>query len=174
VLDPFIKEQLDHCRNMVRVCLALQTPDALVVDTYADIVPAIIEAPTQAASGVSMMLGGHMKEIALGALAVISLFMVSSMVRKSGPAAAHANARGGGAVATVGGSPLDAVLSKVASLKESADEAAEVGSGNGALDGVELDGDAVRAQQVVEQVSTLVKENPDAAAQLVKRWLNRA
>jgi flagellar biosynthesis/type III secretory pathway M-ring protein FliF/YscJ len=173
VLDPFIKEQLDHCRNMVRVCLALPTPEALVVDTYADIVPAVIEAPTQAASGVSMMLGGHLKEIALGALAVISLFMVSAMVRKSGPAA-HASARGGGAIATVGGSPIDAVLSKVASLKESADEAAEVGSGNGALDGVELDGDAVRAQQVVEQVSTLVKENPDAAAQLVKRWLNRA
>jgi flagellar biosynthesis/type III secretory pathway M-ring protein FliF/YscJ len=173
VLAPFMKDELDHCRNLVRACLTLPTPEALVVDTYADIVPAAVEAPTQAASGVSMMLGGHVKEIALGALAVISLFMVSAMVRKSGPATAHASSRGG-PIATVGGSPIEAVLSKVASLKESADEAAEVGSGNGALDGVELDGDAVRAQQVVEQVSTLVKENPDAAAQLVKRWLNRA
>ena len=39
------------------------------------------------------------------------------------------------------------------------------------LDGMELDEDAVRAQQMLEQVSTMVEENPDAAANLVKRWL---
>jgi flagellar biosynthesis/type III secretory pathway M-ring protein FliF/YscJ len=38
---------------------------------------------------------------------------------------------------------------------------------------MELDQDAVHAQQMVEQVSTMVKENPDAAANLVKRWLNK-
>ena len=35
-----------------------------------------------------MLLSGHVKEIALGALALVSLFMVSMMVRRSGPAAA--------------------------------------------------------------------------------------
>ena len=39
---------------------------------------------------------------------------------------------------------------------------------------LELDDDAVRTEQVREQVSTLVTENPDAAAALVKRWLNRS
>jgi flagellar biosynthesis/type III secretory pathway M-ring protein FliF/YscJ len=38
---------------------------------------------------------------------------------------------------------------------------------------MELDEDALRAQQMVEQVKTMVSENPDAAANLVKRWLNR-
>jgi flagellar biosynthesis/type III secretory pathway M-ring protein FliF/YscJ len=39
---------------------------------------------------------------------------------------------------------------------------------------MEMDEDAVKAQQMVEQVKTMVKENPDAAANLVKRWLNHA
>ena len=50
----------------------------------------------------------------------------------------------------------------------------EAGASGATLDGMELDDDAVRAQQMVEQVSTMVKENPEAAASLVKRWLNRA
>ena len=52
--------------------------------------------------------------------------------------------------------------------------AGEVGEGNAMLDGMELDEDSIKSQQMVEQVSTLVKENPDAAANLVKRWLNRS
>jgi flagellar biosynthesis/type III secretory pathway M-ring protein FliF/YscJ len=32
----------------------------------------------------------------------------------------------------------------------------------------------MKAQQVVEQVSTMVKQDPDAAAAMIKRWLNRA
>ena len=45
---------------------------------------------------------------------------------------------------------------------------------NPLLAGLELDDDAVRSEQVREQVATLVTENPDAAAALLKRWLNRA
>ena len=41
------------------------------------------------------------------------------------------------------------------------------------LDGMELDDEAIRTQQMLEQVSSLVKENPDSAAALVKRWMNR-
>src|SRR5262249_55868288 len=37
VLGPFIKDELDHCRNLVRACLTLPSEQALVVDTYADI-----------------------------------------------------------------------------------------------------------------------------------------
>ena len=52
--------------------------------------------------------------------------------------------------------------------------AGEVSEGGQTLDGMELDDDAIKAQQMVEQVSTMVKENPDAAANMVKRWLNRS
>ena len=52
--------------------------------------------------------------------------------------------------------------------------AGEVSEGGQTLDGMELDEDAVKAQQMVEQVSTMGKENPEGAAQMVKRWLNRS
>jgi len=41
----------------------------------------------------------------------------------------------------------------------------------GLLVGREVDENAVRAQQVVEQVSQLIEDDPDTAAALVKRWV---
>jgi flagellar biosynthesis/type III secretory pathway M-ring protein FliF/YscJ len=175
VLGPFIKDELDHCRKLVKACLTLPDETALVVDTYADIVPAASDSPVPAASSVSLLLGGHAKEIALGALAVISLFMVSMMVRKGPvpPLTAGAAAHPGSAVSGAGAT-VDSLLAKAAGLKFNQDDAAEVAGGGGpALEGVELDSDAIRAQQVIEQVSGLVKDNPDAAASLIKRWMNR-
>jgi len=51
--------------------------------------------------------------------------------------------------------------------------AGEVTEGNPLLDAMELDEEAVKTQQMLDQVSTLVAQNPDAAASIVKRWLNR-
>jgi flagellar biosynthesis/type III secretory pathway M-ring protein FliF/YscJ len=58
-------------------------------------------------------------------------------------------------------------------LHSDAPVAGEVSEGDKTMEGMELDDEAVRTQQVIEQVSNMVSENPDAAANLVKRWLNR-
>jgi flagellar biosynthesis/type III secretory pathway M-ring protein FliF/YscJ len=88
--------------------------------------------------------------------------MVSMMVRRGAPA--------GGGVALA--APMLAGGPTVFDVSEKlAGEAAE---GRSMLDGMELDEDAIRAQQMLEQVSSMVKENPDGAASLVKRWLNRS
>jgi len=96
--------------------------------------------------------------LALGGLALVSLFMVSMMVKKSAPA------------------PI--VMPEVESNEPEKFHgealAGEAASGEALLDGMELDDDAVKTQQMLDQVSTLVNENPDAAASLVKRWLNRS
>jgi flagellar biosynthesis/type III secretory pathway M-ring protein FliF/YscJ len=109
---------------------------------------------------MAAMLDGHAKEFAVGALAVVSLFMVSMIVKKGTPA------------------PIPAPIVEVKQTPRlGADEliAGIVGEEGGTpLDGMELGEDAIKAQHMVEQVSTLVKENPDAAASLVKRWLNRS
>jgi flagellar biosynthesis/type III secretory pathway M-ring protein FliF/YscJ len=178
VLETFVKQELDKLKGQVTGCVLLQPNGVVAVDTYPDLAP-VVEAPSQAASGVSLMLGSHAKEIALGALALISLFMVSMMVRKSGPALATT----AGSLATLpdedAGKTVDAVLAKAGikpgvKLNLSPEDAAEVGEGGHTLDGVELDDDTVRAQQVVEQVSAMVKENPETAANLIKRWMNRS
>jgi flagellar biosynthesis/type III secretory pathway M-ring protein FliF/YscJ len=64
-------------------------------------------------------------------------------------------------------------LSEAPALASGEDVAGEVGEGSSMLDGMELDEDAIKAQQMLSQVATLVKENPDGAANLVKRWLNK-
>jgi flagellar biosynthesis/type III secretory pathway M-ring protein FliF/YscJ len=44
---------------------------------------------------------------------------------------------------------------------------------NASLDGMELDEETVKAQQMLDQVQQMVTSNPDSAANLVKRWLSR-
>jgi flagellar biosynthesis/type III secretory pathway M-ring protein FliF/YscJ len=85
--------------------------------------------------------------------------MVSSMVKKSSPAPV---------IAAV---PVEQPGPSI--IGRNLDIAGEVSESDAALDGVEMNDDDIKSQQMVEQVSTLVKENPDAAATMVKRWLNR-
>jgi flagellar biosynthesis/type III secretory pathway M-ring protein FliF/YscJ len=122
------------------------------------------------------MLGSHVREIALGALALMSLFMVPMIVRKSGSPAMLAGV-GLGAAGGLGdglhaGATVDAMLAKA--VAKASDVTAEVGEGTENLGGGEMDEQSLRNQQVLEQVSTLVKDNPDTAANLIKRWMNRA
>jgi flagellar biosynthesis/type III secretory pathway M-ring protein FliF/YscJ len=155
-LEPLIAAELPKIRTAVKGCTSLKDDTAITVETYPDVVQATVEAAPASATSVSVLLGGHGKEIAVGALAVVSLFMVSMMVRKNAPAPVIAEPE-----------PLPPQLQGGEPL---VGEAAE---GNPAMDAMELDDDAVKAKQMLDQVSTLVNENPDAAATLVKRWLNR-
>jgi flagellar biosynthesis/type III secretory pathway M-ring protein FliF/YscJ len=176
LLDPYIKQQLDKFKTSVKAYLHIDSDTAIAVDTYTELQPIEAESPTQMTSGVTMMLGSHVREIALGALALMSLFMVQMIVRKSSSPAMLAGAGIGGAGGMVDGVPagatVDAMLAKA--VAKANDVTAEVGEGGQTLDGVELDEESLRNQQVLEQVSTLVKDNPDAAANLIKRWMNRA
>jgi flagellar biosynthesis/type III secretory pathway M-ring protein FliF/YscJ len=175
VLADYIKNELDKYRSSLKACLDLKTDEAVSIATFTDLMPIAAESPSQTASGVSLLMGNHGKEIVLGALALVSLFMVSTMVRKSGAVLATPT----DGISTTAGATVDALLAKAGGGAKSVmkvvteEDAAEVGESGQTLDGVELDEETVRAQQVVEQVSTLVKENPDTAANLIKRWMNR-
>jgi len=47
----------------------------------------------------------------------------------------------------------------------------EADEADAALSGVELSDDELQKRKLVEQVSSLVRERPDEAAQLVSRWV---
>ena len=47
----------------------------------------------------------------------------------------------------------------------------EAGQSEGVLEGVEVDEATVRTRSIADQVATLVKEDPDAAAGLVRQWI---
>ena len=162
-LKPLIDDELTKMRENVARCVALTSPNEVSIDTYVDAAPVMAAAPIAAASGsgLSLMVGGHAKELALGVLAVMSLFMASMMVRKATPS-------------PVAAAPAKPESEKQTVLTVGEALAGEASSTDAMLDGMELNEEAVKTNQMVEQVSTLVRENPDAAAALVKRWLNRA
>jgi flagellar biosynthesis/type III secretory pathway M-ring protein FliF/YscJ len=70
--------------------------------------------------------------------------------------------------------PLPAEPSEARNISAGETVVGNVGEGNTALDGMELDEDAVKAQQMLDQVQQMVQTNPEGAAGLVKRWLNRS
>ncbi|MGH7179197.1 MAG: flagellar M-ring protein FliF C-terminal domain-containing protein, partial [Tepidisphaeraceae bacterium] len=151
-------ERLKITRD-VQVITQVANDAAVSVTSYPDIAPALASAPaTGSARALTVLLTSHMKEITLAVLAAVSLMIVSMMARKTAPAASDAP-------------PIDVMEAPVLATDE--EVAGDVSEGSGTLDGMELDEDSIKAQQMVEQVSTMVKENPDAAANLVKRWLNR-
>ena len=80
------------------------------------------------------------------------------MVRKGVPAAATVEVMNSGDEPTLNGNE-----SIVGQASENANS----------LDGMELDPETVKAQQMLDQVQQMVTANPDSAANLVKRWLNR-
>jgi flagellar biosynthesis/type III secretory pathway M-ring protein FliF/YscJ len=163
-LQPLVDSEMPKISDGVLKCVGLTDPKAVSVESYTDPLPIAMAASTAQAS-MSMplsMITGHAKEIVLAGLACLSLFVVSMMVRKSTPAPVIAAAA---ATATPTG-PMTLGSGELI--------AGSAGDGGATLDGMELDDDAVRAQQMLEQVSTMVKENPESAATLVKRWLNRS
>ena len=40
-------------------------------------------------------------------------------------------------------------------------------------DGIELDDETLKSRKMVDEVSTMIKDNPENAASLVKRWLTK-
>ncbi len=155
----FIEVELPQIRQAVKACTGLTTDDAVAVGTYSDPIPTLSATMPQVSSGnVGSTLAAHTKEIGVGFLAAISLFMVSMMVRKGAPMPV---------VATF------TAPSEPTRLTPDDDLAGEAGDGSAVLDGVELDDDTIKTQQMLQQVQQMVTENPDSAANLVKRWLNR-
>jgi flagellar biosynthesis/type III secretory pathway M-ring protein FliF/YscJ len=164
------KSQLASIGDGVKKCVGLKADDQLSVDMYLDlpgaggaggIVMAASSSGASPASGNSSLTAvtAYGKEIGIGVLAVVSLFMMSSMVKKSTPAPVVA-------------APVVEEGPKVLIAGEGL--VGEAGTTGATLAGMELDEETVNAQQMLEQVTTMVKENPDGAASLVKRWLNRS
>lgn len=162
-LTAFTNDELKRIQEDVKACTGLATDDAVVVGTYVDTLPSETPATAQAAvSPMTTALSGHTKEIGVGVLAAVSLFMVSMMVRKTPT------------VVPVAAAAEDEEDQGPRTLDTGQNIVGNVGEGKATLDALELDDESVKAQQILDQVQEMVTSNPDGAANLVKRWLNRA
>ena len=165
VLKEFELAKLEEISRAVSVALGgLDTASVAVrVDADADFASgapmmAGLVPSDEAAAGISALIRDYGKEVAVAALAAVSLLLVSTMIKKSAPLAPPPAPTFDGQPVTLYGSAADEL-------------AGIAGEAEGLLMGQEIDEASIHAGQVIEQVQTLVKENPDAAAALVRRWL---
>jgi flagellar biosynthesis/type III secretory pathway M-ring protein FliF/YscJ len=165
-LAELISRELDKIRKDVMACTGLKDPQLVMVDYYVE----TDVAPVQAGTGmgglglpVLTVVGGYGKEIALGGLALAALLMVSGMVKK-----------GAGPVPAMAVADLQEQQREMERLAGSDEVVGAAAEGVSALEAIELDEETSKTQQMVEQVTSLVKDNPDGATTLVKRWLARS
>lgn len=172
-LAGLMQRELDKMKAEILVATALKDTAAVVVNDYVDFADTndLMLAGNAAAAApgtVSLLASSHGKEVAIGALALTSLFMVGRMVKKSSPPPTPpllalddmpdvSSGKKGRKPGTLGG----------------VDIAGEVAEGGAIMMGQELDEEVLETSQMVEQVSGFVKDNPDTTAQLLKRWMNR-
>ncbi len=109
-------------------------------------------------SVLSMLDGGIVKPVALGALVLLSLGMMVSMVRKASRQPALPSAE-----ELVGIPPA---------LEPNNDVVGEADETQTAMTGIEIDDESLKASKMLEEVATLVKNNPSQASQVFNRWVN--
>lgn len=167
-VDKYMSEEIASIQSAVRACTQIKESENITVAAYSDLLPLEDHpAPIAAASTFTGILGGHVKEVALGALALMSLFMMSMIVRKGAPAPVIAT------VPTAAAAPIAAPIGSSANPLEVGETlAGEAGESSATLDGMELDEDSIKSQKMLDQVTELVGENPEVAATLIKRWMN--
>ncbi len=110
-------------------------------------------------AGWTSPLGADLiKYVGLIGLALLSLAMMFLMMRKAG---GHVELPTAEEIVGVP-PPLPTDQSEVVGEAEESSPA---------LEGVELDDKALRRQQMLSQVSEMVKQNPDEVANLLRRWI---
>lgn len=158
-LAPIIKTQLATIKQQVQPLLAAQTPGIVQVATYPD---QLLMQPMRAGSGggaVSAVLAsGWLKPAVIGGLAMLSLALMLGMVRK---------ATRTDSLPTV--EELAGVPAALPSDEELVGEADEYDAG---MAGVELDDDQLKNRQISEQISEMIKANPEEASSLLGKWVN--
>ena len=175
-LDALVQRESERIKSMISPLIDTQAMEGAVAGTLAvSMVPdfstllagegfggALVSSGSGGGGGGSggegILNEGLIKYVTLGALAALSLFMMFMVVRKASsreelPTASE----------LVGIPP--ALAAAESDLVGEADEASP------ALEGLELNDDAIRRQQMLDQITEMVTSTPDDAANLLRRWM---
>lgn len=162
----FIEELTAEYAGNIAPIVAVKA-DMLKVSAYDDLEP-LVDAAAAAAPGVaSNLISQYGKQAVLGVLAIASLAMVARMVKKAGPITTPGPVLAGIGMASPSSRQKGPPVFAGDMLHGEAAEAPPP------MMGQELDEQVIETSQMIDQVSTLVKDNPEAAAKLIKRWMNR-
>ena len=163
-LDQVEQRVLANVRADVVACTNIADASLISVNTYADDAPPPGAAAAAEAAGFLLpggvspiaILSNYGKPALLTIIAAGAVLAVLRMVAKSGP------------VVTSDIPNLEHALAQLRGEMA----VGEVGEDANVMDGADADPETIEAKQMVEQVQQLVGENPEAAANLVRRWLD--
>ncbi len=168
-IDSYIEEQIPLIQKQVQPILdaSAENESIVVVSVYADqavtfITPVPQLEPAEASS-VMDFVSANGKQVGLFALAVLAMGMMMMMARKSGTSV---TAQDDGVVAAMPGGPLGDLYVDDGAI-------GKAGSPDAFLIAQETDENSIRTRQISKQVSDLINDDPDGAAQLVRRWIER-
>jgi len=165
-IEPVIVAQSDEIRRKVMPIINALDTKGIEVGRYYDLALAGDPAGTGTGGGATaaLMEPGSLMQYAkpagLGVLALSSFMMVLMMLRRASSSAGVAE--------------LEKVLKEQEAAPTLDTEQGPIGeaqSTEGVLQGVEVDEQTVRVRHIAEQVGTLVNEDPDMAAHLVRQWI---
>jgi flagellar M-ring protein FliF len=174
-LKPVIDEQLKAFALRAKNAIGAQSDDQIRVDWFDDTLapppPDVVVAGTGLSAGtVGGLVSQYARQGILAVLALGALGMMLMMVKRAVPAAAgedlDPSVLFGGA--GTGGKKRGASAGQ---FDTDDDVFGEANSGEAVLTGIELDDDTLASRKMVDEVSTMIKENPENAAALVKRWI---
>ncbi len=164
-----ITEETERIRAQIEPLIDTRAVDGAVAGTVmVSMIPDFAMASTVGATGTMplsesgglgvVMSDGFVRYIGLGALVMVSLFMMFMLVRKATvqpelPSAAELAGRIG---------PLG---------DDDADYVGEAGETMSSMEGLEIDEDDLRRQQMLQQLNEMAQNNPIEAATLVRRWV---
>jgi flagellar biosynthesis/type III secretory pathway M-ring protein FliF/YscJ len=174
-----IEEQLRNAVAVAKNAIGAKSEDQIRVDWFDDTINMHPEAIALASPGLAGgTLGGILQYAKQGILAIVALGtlgMMMMMVKRAVPATEGGDVDPsvffGGAAGGAGGKRRK---SEIGTLHTGDDDIfGEANEGEAVLTGIELNDDDVQSRKMVDEVSTMVKENPENAAALVKRWMTK-
>ncbi len=168
-LDGFIEEQKQEIQRQVAPILdaVAERESTVVVTVFSDNAVAYIAPPpvseAQEALTMQRFITANGRQLGLAALALLAMGMMMMMVRKAGAAAALPQ----------GGEPDGPLTGPLGELTVDAGPIGKAGAPDAFLIAQETDESSIRARQIAQQVSDLINDDPEGAAQLVRRWIDR-
>jgi flagellar biosynthesis/type III secretory pathway M-ring protein FliF/YscJ len=171
IIDPELKRAL----ALAKPVIGAKSDDQIKVDWYDDAIlarlPESAAASATFATGTIPLITQYAKQGVLALVALGALGMMLRMVRRAVPVGADDVDTG---VFFAGGGQAGKKKSgKVEQLDAAEDVFGEANQGEAVLTGIELDDATLASRKMVDEVSTMIRENPENAAALVKRWMAR-
>ena len=176
MLKPVIDANSERIRGQAKNTIGAKTDEQVHVDYFDDTIsvsPQIAGmggAPLPAGASIGTMVTTYAKQGVLALMALGAMAMMLMMVRRAVPAGADLDTNVFSSNGQAGGRRKK---NEAANMDVSDDVFGEANEGDAVLTGIELDDETLKSRKMVDEVSTMIKDNPESAATLVKRWMTK-